>query len=451
MDKQYPYNPLIESKLEHLPGADVSQLWGNMQAILDKEMPQKEERPRFFAWLFSSKSLLMVGIASLLAVCGLALVHFTSKTSTPAFTKASIENNNTPATPKQEIRKENPSVSESQPAVLSTASEGKERETAAHFNSGNPALETRKSSSQSVVSGHSVKTKSSVRYSWQDNGNKEWSNLASGFEINGKGNTALSASGSQKENSIAVIYIPSIDHERLLQEGFLIQPLDSGEISNTTALKKLLQQYDSVAAINKPRKEDKEQGFYVGVMVGLDMSSIEFESMRTGQNTGIITGYSFNKRWSLETGLFWARKNYFGDGDYYNSGYTLPSNVKMLTVDGECRMYEWPVNVRYTVLSGKHRLFATTGLSSYYMKRESYEYEYERNGQYGKGFSTYKNESKNWLSVANFSLGYQHQLGGIGSIRVEPYLKLPLKNLGVYNLPITSMGINIGFTRNLFK
>jgi len=59
------------------------------------------------------------------------------------------------------------------------------------------------------------------------------------------------------------------------------------------------------------------------------------------------------------------------------------------------------------------------------------------------------NETKNWFSVANFNIGYTHKLGDIGSMRVEPYLRLPIKNIGVGNMPITSTGLNIGFTKTL--
>jgi hypothetical protein len=49
----------------------------------------------------------------------------------------------------------------------------------------------------------------------------------------------------------------------------------------------------------------------------------------------------------------------------------------------------------------------------------------------------------------NLSIGYAHSLGDAGSIRVEPYLKLPVKNLGVANMPIMSTGLNVGFIKKI--
>jgi hypothetical protein len=84
------------------------------------------------------------------------------------------------------------------------------------------------------------------------------------------------------------------------------------------------------------------------------------------------------------------------------------------------------------------------------MRSENYDYEYLQNNQPGgHNYLSYKNATKDWLSVANFSLGYTHKLGSMGSIRVEPYLKVPIKNIGVGNMPITSTGLNIGFIKKL--
>ena len=86
------------------------------------------------------------------------------------------------------------------------------------------------------------------------------------------------------------------------------------------------------------------------------------------------------------------------------------------------------------------------------MRTENYDYEYTQTNQPGgHNYLSYTKETKNWFSVANFSIGYTHKLGGNGSIRVEPYLKLPLANLGTANMPIMSSGLNIGFTKPLRK
>ena len=84
------------------------------------------------------------------------------------------------------------------------------------------------------------------------------------------------------------------------------------------------------------------------------------------------------------------------------------------------------------------------------MRSENYDYEYLQNNQPGgHNYLSYTKETKNWFSVVNLSLGYTHKLGGNGSIRIEPYLKLPIQDLGVGNMPMMSTGVNIGFTKPL--
>jgi hypothetical protein len=198
-------------------------------------------------------------------------------------------------------------------------------------------------------------------------------------------------------------------------------------------------------------RDNNKNGFYAGIISGVDLSSIHFHAARTGATKGLIIGYAFNKKWSIESGLFWDKKRVYDDGSYFNPpGYTSTGGITIIAVNGKSRLYELPLNIKYTIISGKHSLFATTGLSSYFMKSENYDYEYLQNNQPGgHNYISYKNETKNWFSVVNFSIGCSQKLGDIGNIRIEPYLKLPVKNLGTGNMPIMSTGLNIGFTKPL--
>jgi hypothetical protein len=186
-------------------------------------------------------------------------------------------------------------------------------------------------------------------------------------------------------------------------------------------------------------------------VTGVDLSSIHFQSMKTGATKGLIIGYAFNKNWSIESGLLWDKKRFYDDGRYFSpAGYTPTPGTTIVAVNGTNRLYEWPINMKYIIIPQKHSLFITAGISSYYMRSENYDYEYVQNNQPGgHNYLSYKNESKNWFSVVNLSMGYSHKLGDIGSLRIEPYVKLPIKNLGVGNMPIMSTGLNIGFTKTL--
>ena len=103
-------------------------------------------------------------------------------------------------------------------------------------------------------------------------------------------------------------------------------------------------------------RNNNERGFYAGIMFGVDMSSVHFQSAKTGGTAGFIIGYSFNKKWSIESGLLWDTKRVYDDGTYFNPpGYTPTSGVTITAVNGKSRLYELPVNMKYTIISGKHK------------------------------------------------------------------------------------------------
>ena len=114
-------------------------------------------------------------------------------------------------------------------------------------------------------------------------------------------------------------------------------------------------------------------------------------------------------------------------------------------------MIELPLNLKYNFKSGeKVNWFLVTGVSSYFMNKENYDYRYSIYGQQKESNLSVNDNSKIWASVMNVGLGYSHRIGKKGTFRIEPYIKIPFKGVGVGSLPITSSGIYLGFTKNLF-
>lgn len=207
------------------------------------------------------------------------------------------------------------------------------------------------------------------------------------------------------------------------------------------------------AAPKKANAIKKEKRFYAGVMIGPDASTVKLQSINNiGLSTGIIVGYQLNKKLSIETGLMWDKKYYYSDGKYFNTkNLTLPPTVTIQDLDGNCNMVELPVNLRYIFKSsGKITWTSSLGFSSYLMKNENYEYTYDNSGSIYQRYKTYNTPSDFWFSMMNLSIGYNRKLGKIGDLRIEPFIKIPLKGVGIGALPITSTGINIGLTRKLF-
>jgi len=199
------------------------------------------------------------------------------------------------------------------------------------------------------------------------------------------------------------------------------------------------------------KKAGSQKGIYAVVLGGPDWSTVKMQSTeQAGYSLGILVGYRFNNRLSIETGLLWDKKNYYSDGQYFDKSKinSIHPIDKILSVDGYCNMFEIPLNLSYYFANrNNHGFFVTTGLSSYLMKKEYYSYE--ASGYYGSPWtndSTYFNSSKNLFSILQISGGYEFSIGKNTNIRIEPYVKIPLGGIGIGNMPISSMGIYFGIS-----
>ncbi|HWB92770.1 MAG TPA: outer membrane beta-barrel protein [Puia sp.] len=195
--------------------------------------------------------------------------------------------------------------------------------------------------------------------------------------------------------------------------------------------------------------------FYAGLVGAPDLSTVKMQSVKgVGSTFGVLLGYSLSSHWSIETGVYVDRKKYYTDGEYFNTKeVNLPQNADLLYVNGVCYMWEIPLNVRYNFNPGaKTAWFATAGFSSYLMSHEKYAYDWKWYGGGTARDNTWNihKSSQYPFSIINLSAGFEQRLGKVGSLRIEPYMRLPLGGLGTGKLPIMSAGVNIGITRQLW-
>jgi len=200
----------------------------------------------------------------------------------------------------------------------------------------------------------------------------------------------------------------------------------------------------------KPAKlsTKKETGIYVSLLAGPDLSTVKLQSVKNmGYSFGLLLGYRFNRHISLESGVYWDKKQYYSDGKYFNKSKTdIPGSVEIRDIDGDCSMFEIPVTFRYDFAFGrKGRFFSTAGLNSYIMKKENYDYTTNDYPGWSRKVS-YNNSSNNLFSILQLSAGYEYSLGKIGRIRVEPYLNIPFNGVGIGSMPISSAGLHLGIT-----
>lgn len=187
-----------------------------------------------------------------------------------------------------------------------------------------------------------------------------------------------------------------------------------------------------------------------------DMTTVKFKNPDAiSANAGIMIGLPLTNRLSLVTGAVWANKVYSATpGDYnpgadYWQGKTIPT-----AIEARCRVLDLPLNLEYRLLQHqKSTLALQAGLSSYIMLDEKYTY------LYGSGYGTYekvwevRNQNKHWFKVQNISVSYTYQLMPALYIGAEPFVKIPLADIGAGNVKLSSAGVFLtaGYTLPLRK
>lgn len=196
----------------------------------------------------------------------------------------------------------------------------------------------------------------------------------------------------------------------------------------------------------KKNKTTSRHAFSIALVAGTDISTIKFKyGNKPGIHGGIIAGYHFNNIWSVHTGAIYTQNNYKLTGsDYHPPKHYWTQYVKLETVEGYCRMWEIPVQLRYAFdQTGNNRWFVSGGMSSYLMKKQKYNYNYKTNAGVSNSRIWQTDSSSNYLfSILDLSAGWEKPIGKRLNLQVAPYAKIPLKGVGFGNIRLSSFGIN---------
>lgn len=167
-------------------------------------------------------------------------------------------------------------------------------------------------------------------------------------------------------------------------------------------------------------------------------------SGKLGSDVGLMVSFGLAKKWSLSTGAIYAKKLYGASGENY-SAYS--SNQPYGKVDADCRVLDIPVNVNYQLFQAKNTVVSLgTGISSYIMLKENYSFIYS--DQYQHDVEVI-NKNQHWLSVFNLQANIERKLSSTISVSFQPYLKLPMKDVGYAKVRLQSFGLALIANWNL--
>lgn len=193
----------------------------------------------------------------------------------------------------------------------------------------------------------------------------------------------------------------------------------------------------------KPAKR-KKSAFAITITGGPDVSSVGLKNtgkVRLAYGAGL--SYTLN-RFTLRSGFYITSKVYTaGPDDYHPPAHNWIYYVNLTEVDADCKVYEIPVNISYAFSEAKNQnWFASAGLSSFLMKKETYGYYYKDSSMMPRYKEwTLKNGGNHIFSVLNLSAGYERKLNKTLSLIAEPYLKIPMDGIGFGKINLNSAGV----------
>lgn len=275
--------------------------------------------------------------------------------------------------------------------------------------------------------------------------------LAAQFpETEGEDTKEYAVSGMLTSEDIAE---PTITGTEFLAEGLTV-PVKEYYLTSDAGASRLNTHLASPVSmdIQSSSIPGQTEGFYeggrsgpltIGLAVTPDLSTVGSLSNfhNPGYKFGLTIEFELSKNLSVSTGILNTMVRYtalntgYNTPDYWNLGIT-PGEVI-----GECLLLDIPIGIKYSFLNfDRSRFFATAGLSSYIMMDEEYLFKYEGYDTELEGGWSGKTGTRHWMSNAGFSIGYELDFHRNWSVRAEPYIKIPVKEVGWANVRLYSLG-----------
>lgn len=470
---------IIRDAAENHHPAYNDKAWEKMEAMLDKQLPQKKDKKKYIFFLLF---FLLLGGGALFTVYQLnrdkakapvGIAEEKRNNGEPGKNTAvqpaegndiagnSGKNNNTPGT-------NSASEITTVPVTNKDATALKQQPVNAGSNNKSDNGVGNKRAVQ-AVKGRSVMNMTTpgmgnndVAVSGKESGNKR---LPVNKKGRGKKNVAITAALPETDEGNETVSVPAKkgkeETDKKEQTGEQIKEEQKKETVDQPAKEEQKKEEQTkkeeekkkevaVAENNKPapspeKKKTKKNiagNFGITVSVGPDLSFVSLNKL--GKATimyGAGLSYNFGKRLVVRTGFYASNKIYDAAPDQY---HTPGGNYPYLyNIAAECKVYEIPVSLAYNFGFGKkHNWFGNVGLSSFLMKTEDYNYQYKTpSGQYYNYAIGVKDRNKHYFSVLTLSAGYNYKLSNRVSFQAEPYVKIPLGGVGLGKVKLNSGGI----------
>ena len=164
-------------------------------------------------------------------------------------------------------------------------------------------------------------------------------------------------------------------------------------------------------------------------------------------NLGLTLDFRLGNRLRLSTGLLRANKQYVARREDYDWGayQARVYSRDFKNVESACTVLDIPLNLRYDlIVRPTYRLVGTAGLSSLFMQRERYNYDWTDATGLHTWTGSVVNQNQHLFSVLNLAAGVEYGLGTRWALLTEPYAKVPLAGVGLGKVKLLSAGVLFG-------
>lgn len=437
-------------------------LWDKVLLRLDAEMPEKRKNKRRFIWLF-----IFAGLA-----IGSFTVGITVMNRNAGINKALNPGTDLSGPVRTEIK--DTDIKADKPKISNTVQETDEH---AKVEENVDASSLKNLPSLAEKQGTDPASQAGIRSSNQKplkttNKEKQVAATSATFHVpinkteNSLPNTSAEPAGQTEKNK--PLTLKAVEPE--IQVQHLSKADNSGVPEKTNKVRESAPKIDSAEALqqsvastasSKPASTIPPlKRLEIVAVFGPDFSNVGFVSSdKTGMNIGIMLGYRFTERISVQTGLLYSQKHYTAVGDAYKGYpeyYMGNPNLKMKWVQADCFMWDIPINIRYDwLLKEKQRAFASVGVSSYVMNKEDLHYYHSYYNNPADKVWVNEQNSSFWMSALNLSVGFEQRISHVLSLQAEPFMKMPVREIGYGKIDLNSFGIFLSLkyspAPNLFK
>ena len=176
---------------------------------------------------------------------------------------------------------------------------------------------------------------------------------------------------------------------------------------------------------------------------------------QAGTNFGLQFSVQVSKQFSLSSGVFYAAKPYETSTANYKPqtanwwASKFGTEGKPNQVAADCKVLDIPLNVNYLFYNkGSNKLSIGSGLSSYFMLSEAYHFNFADPSVNSADFKIY-NRNQHLFGLINLNATYERKVNDRFGILLQPYLKLPITQIGFGQVDLRSTGIAAGLSWNI--